>query len=129
MKRFITFLASFAIVICSLSSCRIEGYDTGYDDGYDDGYDIGFDYGYAKGIAEAQQFLAFIVDDDLRCLGRDLEDQYGIHPEEAVQILSNYADVPDEVSEEELHNAIWAIYRYYYRSHEVINGIEYYDIE
>lgn len=129
MKRFITIIASIALVMCSLSSCRIEGYGTGYDDGYEDGREAGFDYGYTKGIEEAQQFLTFVVDDDLSSVERDIEDKYGIHPYEAVEILTNYADVPDQVSKEELRNAIWAIYRYYYRSNEVINGIEDYDIE
>lgn len=129
MKRFIAILASFALTIC-LSSCSFRGsYDDGYEDGYDDGYYAGFDYGYYEGIAEAQHDIASYVDDDLSSLGWDIEEEYGLHPEDALQILSNYADVPDEVTEEELNNAIWAIYRYYYKSHEVINGIEDYWID
>ena len=125
MKRLIAILAAIFLVMCSLSSCRVEGYDTGYDDGYDAGYD----YGYTKGIEEAQQFLEIVVDDDLSSLGWDIEDQYGLHPEDALMILSNYADVPDEVDEEDLNAAIWAIYRYYYESNKIINSIEDYLIE
>ena len=44
-------------------------------------------------------------------------------------ILSNYADVPDEVTEEELNKAIWAIYSYYYESREIMNAIEDYWID
>lgn len=129
MKRFITIITSVALVMCSLSSCRIEGYDAGYDDGYEVGREAGFDYGYTKGVEEAQKFLAFAVDDDLNSLGWNIEDKYGMNPYEAVEILTNYADNPDEATEEELHNAILAIYRYYYGSHEVVNGIEDYYIE
>ena len=125
MKRFVAILVLLSVTIC-LCSCDYRGI---YDEAYEDGHFDGQCDGYYDGIERAKEYIAFVVDDDLSSLARDLEDQYGIHPEEAVQILSNYADVPDEVSEEELHNAIWAIYRYYYRSNEVINGIEDYDIE
>ena len=125
MKRLIAILAAIVLVMCSLSSCRIEGYDKGHDDGYDAGYD----YGYTKGIEEAQQFLAIVVDDDLSSLGWDIEDQYGLHPEDALMILSNYADVPDEVDKEDLNAAIWAIYRYYHESNKIINSIDDYVIE
>ena len=125
MKKLIMVLALFALALCSLSGCRIEGYDTGYDDGYYAGYDDG----YAKGIETAQKFLAFVVDDDLSSLAWDIEDEYGLFPEDALQMLSNYADRSNEVSEEELNNAIWAICRYYYKSNEVINGIEDYWID
>lgn len=129
MKKFIAILTSFAFVVCSLSGCRIEGYHDGYDKGYDDGYEAGCDYGYSKGIADAQRYIAFVVDDDLSSLARDIKKAYGLHPEDALLILSNYADVPDEVTEEELNKAIWALYRYYYDSTEVINSIEDYLIE
>lgn len=129
MNRLIAIIASTALVVCFLSGCRIEGYDTGYDDGYDDGYEAGCDYGYTKGIEKAQRFLAFAVDDDLSSLGLDIEDKYGLHPEDALQILSNYADASADVDEEELHDAIWAIYRYYYDSNKVVNSIEDYWID
>ena len=96
-------------------------YDTGYEDGYENGF--------YDGIEEAQQYISIILDDELFMLSLNIEDKYGIYPEEAVQILSNYADVPDEVDIEELNDAIWAIYRYYYDSQEVINGIDDYEIE
>ena len=129
MKRVISILASIVLVMCCLYGCRIEDYDAGYADGYTDGRDAGYDYAYAKGIEEAQRFLDIVVDEDLFFLCKDIEDQYGLHPEDALLILSNYADVPDEVTEEELTNAIWAIYHYYYKSNEIINGIEDYWID
>ena len=128
MKK-IVLLIAVMLAMCSLSGCRIEGYNHGYDDGYDDGYESGYDIGYEEGVTRAQRYISFVLDDDLDSLAYDIEDTYGIHPEEAVQILSNYADVPDEVTEEELLNAIWAIYRYYHDSIEVVNGIEDYLID
>ena len=129
MKRIISILAFLSFAICLLS-CSYKGtYDDGYEEGYEDGEYMGYEEGYYAGIAEAQQYIAFVVDDDLWCLGRSIEKECGIHPEEAVQILSNYADVPDEVTEEELYAAIWAIYQYYYDSYEIINSIEDYDVD
>lgn len=129
MKKLIAALAILVSVLCVLSSCRIENYDDGYAEGYDDGYFEGFDFGYYEGIAEAQSFIEFVVDDDLSALARNIESEYGLHPEDALQILSNYADVPDEVDETELNQAIWAIYSYYHKSQEIIDGIEDYSID
>lgn len=128
MKKFIAILLTLAL-LCSLPACELRGYDEGYEEGYNDGRFDGRCDGYADGIEEAQSFLAFIIEDDLSMLGWEIEETYGVHPEDALLILSNYADVPDEVTEEELHAAIWAIYRYYYKSHEVIDGIKDYCID
>ena len=125
MKKLIMVLALFSLILCSLSGCRIEGYDTGYDDGYYAGYDDG----YAKGIEKAQKFLAFVVDDDLSSIAWDIKDEYGMFPEDALNVLTNYIDVPDEVDEQDLVDAIYAVRSYYYRSNKVINDIEDYWID
>ena len=129
MKKFIAMIAVITLVLFSLSACELEPYEDDYDEGYSDGWEAGFDEGYYEGIAKAQHSIAFYVEDDLFYLERDIERKYGIHPEEAVQILSNFADVPDEVTEEEVYAAIWSIYLYYHASQEVINGIEDYSID
>lgn len=125
---------------CSSQSAYDEGYADGYDDGYSDGeFDMqlevedsilaGYDTGYYDGIAEAQHDIAVRVEDDLSSIAWDISDKYGLFPDEALQILSNYADVPDEVDKEELNDAIWAICRYYYDSNEIINNIDDYWID
>lgn len=137
MKRFISILVLFSSAVCLLS-CSYEGtYDNGYADGYDygledgwyDGYDEGYSEGYYEGIAEAQHDIAIRVEDDLWSLARDIEDEYGIHPEDAMAVFFRYADGHDDVSEEELSKAIWAVRRYYYELHDVIDGIEDYWID
>lgn len=129
MKRFMAILASAALFICSLS-CSYRGtYDDGYEDGYSDGHYEGLCDGYEKGIERAKERIASRVEDDIWDMERDIENEHGINPWEAVEVLSNYADVPDEVTEEELHKAIWAIYSYYNKLNEVINGIEDYWID
>ena len=115
MKKLAVILSALILVLC-LSACNIETYEDGYADGYTDGY--------YEGVAEALHDIAFYVEDDLWSLACDIEDEYGMSPEDAIIILSNYADVPDEVTEEELNKAIWVLYRYYYKSHEIINDIE-----
>ena len=129
MKKLIAAITVLLVLLLASSSCNYKGnYDDGYDDGYADGYTDGcFDgriKGYEDGIAKAQKHLAFAIDDDLSELGYKIEREYGMHPEDALMILSNYADVPDEASEDEVDDAIWAIYRYYYESLKVIDGIE-----
>lgn len=138
MKRFISFLVLFSIAVCLLS-CSKETYEDGYANGYSDaesemlyrmeeelldGYDIGYEDGYYEGIADAQHDIANRMEDDLWDIGWDIKTEYGIHPGEAIEILANYADVPDEVDETELLNAIQAIYHYYYDSQEIIHEIE-----
>ena len=136
------------ILLCSLSACTQEAYEAGYEDGYSDGcsdaeiemqsileeefldgYDWGYDEGYFEGIADAQHSIAIRVDDDLWSLSFDIKEKYGMHPEDAVTILTNYADDPEAIDVYELEKAIWAIRRYYYDSHKVIHGIEDYSID
>ena len=124
MKKFAATLTVLFLVLY-LSACNIETYEDGYEDGYANGYTEG----YYEGIAEALDDISFYVEDDLWSLACDIEDEYGMSPDEAVMILSNYADVPDDVTEEEVNKAIWAIYRYYNKSHEIINSIEDYWID
>ena len=104
------------------------GFDNGYYEGFDDGYCVGFDDGYSDGIAEAQCDIASYVD-DFSSLSWDILEEYGMNPYEAVEILSNYADVPDEVNKEDVNIAIWAIYSYYIGSEEIISSIERYCID
>ena len=96
---------------------------------YDRGYETGYKEGYRAALSDAPERIEFYVEEDIWTLCNDIEDVYGIHPEEAAQILSNYADDPDAVAKEELNKAIWAIYRYYYDSREIMNEIEDYWID
>lgn len=118
-----TVICIFLALFC-LTSC-----DTQPGQKYDDSYYEGFEAGYYEGIAEAQHFLAFVIDDDLSDISRAIEDEYGMHPEDALMILSNYADVPDEVNQEDVPKAIWVIHSYYNKANELINSIEDYAIE
>lgn len=129
MKRFIAIIAIFAVSLCLYSCDYSSFYDEGYEDGYQDGHFDGEYYGYYEGIERAKEYIAFVVDEDLSSIAYDIEDQYGLHPEEALQILSNYADVPDEVDIEKVDDAIWAIYCYYNNMQKIINGIEDYWID
>lgn len=135
MKRFISFLVLFSIAVCLLS-CSYrgsyeDGYAAGYTDGYSDaesemrylaeeefsdGYDIGRDDGYDIGYDDGESEMIASLEYEIGSLAWDIADLYGIHPAEAVEILTNYADVPEEVDEEELLNSIQAIYHYYYSS-------------
>ena len=108
MRKLVT-IVGILLALCSLPACNADTYDSGYEDGYYEGYNDG----YYDGIAKAQTYIASLAEEDLSSLCRDIEKEYGVSPYEAVEILSNYADVPDEVSDESLHNAILAVYNYY----------------
>lgn len=144
MKQYTALFIAFSFLLCSLTACTGKSYEDGYTDGYSeakaemdflleeeflDGYDFGYEDGYHEGIDRAQSSIESQLDDELWSLAHDIEDKYGIHPEEAVQILSMYADVPEEVTEEDLIAAIWAIYRYYYASNEAVGEIDDYWID
>ena len=133
MKKFFTILAVIFVLVCCLSSCGKSNYareqEAKRESIYESGYETGYDDGYSEAMQKAPAEIESRVDDDIWDLCHEIEDEYGIHPEEAAMILSNYADVPDEVTEEELNNAIWAIYRYYYESREIMNAIEDYWID
>ena len=122
------FAIAFCICLCMvLSACKAEQRD--YVSDYDDEYYNGYEDGYSEAMQEAPGRIDSRVEFDIWDLCDEIEDEYGIHPEDAANILSIYADVPDEVTEEELYTAIWAIYRYYHGSSKIMNGIEDYDID
>lgn len=134
MKKSFVILSVFLIIICCLCSCGGKSTyarerEAKEEAIYQRGYDAGYEEGYRAAMSKAPEKIDFYVEEDIWDLNHDIEDVYGIHPEEAAMILSNYADVPDEVTEEELSKAIWAIYRYYYGSREVMSGIDDYWID
>lgn len=83
---------------------------------------------YREGILKAQEQIASLVEIELWDLEFDIDDDWGISPEEAIQILTNYAD-GEPISEAELNKAIWAIRKYYYGVNEIVNGIDDYWID
>ena len=96
---------------------------------YESGYEAGYDDGYFDAMQKAPGRIESRVDDDIWNLCKEIENKYGIHPEEAIQILANYADDPEAINAEELDRAIWVIFRYYNDSNKIMNGIEDYWIE
>lgn len=122
------------IVICILVVCMLliacgSNAATQYEEGHRVGYDEGYAQGYLDGVAAAQRQISDVVTDDLSELCREIEAEWGIDPEEAARLLSNYADIPDEVDESDVPNAIWAIYSFYHDSWNVVNRIDSYIID
>lgn len=130
-KHFI--VVAVIVIIFSLSSCGKSTYareqETKRETIYDSGYEAGYNDGYFEAMQKAPRKIESLVEDDIWDICYEIKSEYGIYPEEAAMILCNYADVPDEVTEEELNKAIWAMYKYYYESHEVMNEIEDYWID
>ena len=85
-------------------------------------YGVAYDAGYEDGIYEAQEhFKDYVIWD----LSYDIEEEYGLSPEEAITILSHYAD-GEPISKQELYKAINTLRRYYYDLQEAINDIDSY---
>ena len=85
-------------------------------------YGAAYDAGYEDGICDAQEHFKDYVIWDLSC---DIEDEYGMSPDEAIIILSNYAE-GEPTPKQELYKAINTLSRYYYDLHEAINDIDNY---
>lgn len=124
MKKFFSLLSVFVILICCLSSCKGRSIYTMERDAEKQA----LEEQYRKGISVAQEHIDSLVEIEMLDLEFDIEDEWGISPDEAIQILTNYAD-GDPVSEAELNKAIWAINQYYYGVNEIVNGIDDYWID
>jgi flagellar biosynthesis/type III secretory pathway protein FliH len=86
---------------------------------YKNGYNDGYNEGRWEGIEDAQ----FYTEDDLFRLSCKIEDEHGINPEEAINLLTNYAN-GEPVSEKDLMNAIWALSQFYWGTYDIINDME-----
>jgi len=83
---------------------------------------------YREGISTAQESISSLVEVELWDAENDIEEQYGVTPEDAVRILENYAD-GEPVSKKEVTAAIWAISSYYTKSQDILYGIDDYWID
>ena len=129
MKRMIALLFVVLGIITVILGCSSQNAEERHSDDYYEGYDEGYSQGYFDGIDAAKQQVEELVIDDLYDLCHQIEDEWGIDPEEAARLLSNYADVPDEVDESDVPNAIWAIYSYFHDSWDIVYRIDFYDVE
>ena len=113
MKKLL--IVALCVLMCfGLASCTREVvYDTDYSDGYSDG------------LAEAQNQISVYAEECLWDISYDAKKDYGISPEEALQILANYAD-GEPVPEENLHKAIWAMHQFYYDVSDLIYELDEY---
>lgn len=83
---------------------------------------------YEEGISYAQNKILNHLDAVFMDLDFEIEDIYGISPEEALRLMEHYLD-DEPVSEDDLANAIWAIRAYYYKSRDILDEVEEYWIE
>lgn len=105
----------------------VDEYDEWYNDGYNWGHEEGLSDGYIDGYNEAMSEAPVKFKDhlyyeiwDLEC---DISSECGIHPEEALVVLSDYLD-GEPVSNAELNSAIDAISQYYYSVGELVTDID-----
>ena len=89
---------------------------------YNDGYEVGYVEGYVEGKSDAKSNF----EDEALRVSWNVEDENGMSPDDALQILTNYAD-GEPITEEKLHQAIWAINQYYWRMNDAIHDRDSYD--
>lgn len=114
-----------AVLVFSLSSC--ERKEISNDEYYGDYHD-GYVDGYTDGIEEAQQAISFYIEEDFYEISSNNKDERGISIEDAIQILTNYAD-GEPISDAELRNAIWSIDKFYYETCDIVYNIEDYSLD
>ena len=132
MKKFFFTIIAISIAICCLSSCGKSDYarerEAESESVYEKGYETGYDEGYREGVSEAQDQIASCVDDDLWSLEHDIENEWGMDPETAIRILTNYAD-GEPISETDLNKAIWAVWEYYKGVNDIANDVDDYWVD
>ena len=101
MKRIVMILLC-GILCVGLSSCEKSSGNS--NSNYNDRYAAG----YAAGIEDLGRFAEVVFDD----VGSNLHSERGMYPDEALQILTNYAD-GEPVSQRDVDDAIWALQKYY----------------
>lgn len=133
MKKLFLIIPVFAAALFCLASCRGRSIyameeEAKREAAFQSGYEAGYEEGYYAGKSETQEAIAFYVEDDLSKLEFDIKDETGMYPEEAIQILTNYAD-GHPVSESELNKALWTINYFYWDAFDIAHGIEDYWID
>ena len=137
MKKFFISISVFVLALCFLLACDSQGtYEDGHAAGYASGYSDAEcvhedDYieGYVEGINRAQNYIKSHLEDDMNHISFEIKKEYGIDPEDALSILTNYIDDPEAISEQDLHNAIYAIRRCYLGMYEIIHCVDDYWID
>lgn len=108
MKKRILSIALCMILTFCLFSCG-DSSNKGHNGDYDDGYEEG----YRKAFLDAQSYADVCYSEVL----------YENNVEAALAILTKYAD-GEPISEAELHQAIWAINKFYYDTSDMINDLD-----
>ena len=112
-----------AILCLSLSSCERSIYameqDAKREAAYNEGYDFGYEEGRIEGFSDAQ----FWLEEDLNDISSDIETKYGISPDEAIEMLTLYAD-GEYVPRDELRKASLAVSQFYLKSQNAIRDTE-----
>ena len=106
MNRFIKLLLLLSLVVLSCTACSDdELYNSGYNYGYEVGYDIGLSEGWESGEELTKRDISIMYEE---CIDtHEMED--------VTAILWCYADKNsgEDISEEDLREAIWKMLEYY----------------
>lgn len=124
MKKILATVLAFIILLCCLASCKGRSIYAMEQDARIEA----LEEKYHEGVSNAQEHIASLVDIEMMDLEFDIDDKWGMTAEEAIQILTNYAD-GEPISEKEVNKAIWAISQYYHGVNDITNGIDDYWID
>jgi hypothetical protein len=112
-------MSALCVILClGFSSCGEKHYGN-YNDSYIDGYN--------EGVTEAQDMISGYAEECFNNIDSENKKERGISTEDAVQILTRYAD-GEPITEAELHDAIWSIHKFYYDAWDIVFELDDYSI-
>lgn len=129
-------VVSFFLVLSLAAVIIGKSYAAKYQEGYEAGRlsvqaaEVGtYSDGYRDGISRAQHAIEDLLMDDAYHLSCEIEETYGISPDMAIATISNYLDLPGEITESELFAASLAIHRYYTDLQDILQRVDEYSID
>lgn len=87
-----------------------------------------YDAGYSQALRAAPQMVEERLLYDLWYISSQIDKEYGVDLEDALRVITNYAE-GEPISQDELKNAIWALYEYHRDSYDLFEEISSYDLE
>lgn len=124
MKKSFVILSALLIIACCLVSCTGRSIYAMERDAEKEA----MEEKYREGISAAQEEIANLIEIEMWDLDYDIEEKWGMSVEEAIDILTDYAEGTSS-SSRQINKAIWAIRYYYVNSTDIINGIDDYWID
>ena len=95
---------------------------------YNQGYVTGYDAGYNNGLANAPKMVEHLFKKSLKAICEHMNEAYGLHPDDAMNIIMQYAD-GEPIESDELITALRVAWGYYNEANDCIEAIDAYNLD